>query len=221
METILAISTMLASLLAIAIPVGLAYYYSKKHNLSLNVALLGAAFFLVVQALHVPVTLFTQNAVYSGALASFGDVAAVFIDDRPDRAGYLGRRHGNPLEATMSEPAKRIVGWSGSERLQESAARGRGLGLRRRGNGPGPDCLPDRDHGVDIRGAQGAGHRHPVVPVLHVVVIAHLDELHRGQIMARQHGTGNAHPAVAGVFLERAEGSVIVVRAPNAAADPA
>ena len=87
------------SLLAIIIPLYLVKWYKDKHKLPLKVALFGAGFFILVQVIHIPVVLFTQNMIFLPLVDSIGEFGAVI-----GLAIYLGL-----LAALFEEPARYII----------------------------------------------------------------------------------------------------------------
>jgi uncharacterized membrane protein YhfC len=85
------------SLLAIIIPLYLVKWYKDKHKLPLKVALFGAGFYILVQIIHIPLVLFTQDLIYSPeSLGEFGAVVGLAL--------YLGL-----LAALFEEPARYLI----------------------------------------------------------------------------------------------------------------
>ena len=87
------------SLLAIIVPIYLVKWYKDKHKLPLRVALLGAGFFILVQVIHIPLVVLTQNLVYAPFFDSIGELGAVVV-----LALYLGL-----LAALFEEPARYLI----------------------------------------------------------------------------------------------------------------
>ncbi|MDD5337100.1 MAG: YhfC family glutamic-type intramembrane protease [Candidatus ainarchaeum sp.] len=75
MDSVFAAAVIISGLLAIIIPVFLAYKFSKSEKLPLKIALLGAGFFILVQVFRAPFVLLTQSFVYY-LFAPLGDLAA-------------------------------------------------------------------------------------------------------------------------------------------------
>jgi hypothetical protein len=73
--------------------------------------------------------------------------------------------------------------------------------------------------GVDKLLAEGAGDGDAVVSVADEVEVTNFDQFNRGQGLASQPGDGDAHPATAGSFAQRAEVTVEIMAAAFAAAN--
>ena len=99
MDSLLLFTTLLSGFLAFAIPIGLAWKYCKKWDVSLKVAGLGAVFFVAVQVLHTPLVLLTQSSVYSVFQSSLGATGAMLV-----LAIYLGL-----LAAVFEEVGRYLV----------------------------------------------------------------------------------------------------------------
>ena len=99
MDALNSAATLLAGLLAIAIPAALVYLYGKKRKLPLKIAALGAVFFIAVQVLHAPLVIFTQNPIYSLVVGSLGQMGAGLV-----LAVYLGA-----MAALFEELARYLI----------------------------------------------------------------------------------------------------------------
>jgi len=76
MDLLVVATFAVVALLEIIVPLALGYWFVKRFGLSWRVFLLGALFFILVQVVHAPLVLATQNPLYLALLPS-GTTAAL------------------------------------------------------------------------------------------------------------------------------------------------
>jgi len=76
MDLLVVATFAVVALLEIIVPLALGYWFVKRFGLSWRVFLLGALFFILVQGVHAPLVLATQNPLYLALLPS-GTTAAL------------------------------------------------------------------------------------------------------------------------------------------------
>lgn len=85
MDSTVSLAFLATAALGTVIPAVLCLWYGRKHGLNLKIAVIAAIAFVLVQVLHTPLTLLTQNQLYSLFQAAFGTTGAVLC-----LALYLG-----------------------------------------------------------------------------------------------------------------------------------
>lgn len=79
MDTLLTVFYILASILAILIPLYLIFRFSKKYSVPLDIAISGMIFFVIVQIIHIPIVFLTQGALGNFFNAEVGEFPATVL----------------------------------------------------------------------------------------------------------------------------------------------